>query len=147
MSAPVFVVVDTGTTIDDGGRRWPTAVIEATGHPEIADLARVHAVEGIGDIATAAVLLDVDEDSFVADSVEHVLALAVTISVPVMAAFVVAFTLPAQREVLESASREGHLVVATTDPQRASVDEPLWLAIDLDPHLLTDVLPYRPGYR
>ncbi len=141
VDAPIFAVVDTGTTVDDGGGRWPTAVIDATGHPEISDLGRVHAVEGIGDIATEAVLLDVDEESFLPGSAEHVLALAVIISAPVTAAFVVAFALPAHREVLDAAAREGHLVIATTDPQRASADEPLWLAIDLDPQLLADVLP------
>ena len=93
VSAQIFAVVDIGTTIDDDGRQWPTAVIDADGHPEITDLARVHAIEGIGDIAT------------------------------------------------EAAVREGHLVIAATDPGRTSVEQPLWLAIDVDPPLLASVLP------
>lgn len=141
MSAPIFAVVDTGTTIDAEGRRWPTAVIDARGHPEISDLARVHAVEGIGDIATEAALLDVDAASFVEGSAEHVVALAVIITIPVSVAFVVTFALPAQRDVLDAAADEGHLVIATTDPGQAATDQPLWLAIDLDAHLLADVLP------
>lgn len=140
MSAPVFAVVDTGTTIDDSGRPWPTAVIDATGHPEITDLARVHAVEGIGDIATEAVLLDLDDASLAPGSAEHILALAVVITIPVRMSFIVAFALPAHREALDAAVSEGHLVVATTDPDRAVDDQPLWLAIGIDPPLLADVL-------
>jgi len=141
VSASVFAVVETGTTIDDDGGEWPTAVIDAQGHPEISDLARVHAVEGVGDIATEAALLDIDPASATPGSVEHLLALSVSITSPVTAAFVVAFALPAHREVLDAAMREGHVVIATTDPVRATADRPLWLAIDIDPSLLADVLP------
>jgi len=141
MSASVFVVVDTGTTIDGDGGHWPTAVIDADGHPEILDLARVHAIEGIGDIATEAALLDIDASSVVDGSAEQLLALSVRITSPVRAAFVVAFVLPAHREVLDAAVGEGHLVIATTDPDRATADQPLWLAIDLDRQSLADVLP------
>ena len=140
MTAPVFAVVDTGTTIDADGARWPTAVIDADGHPEITDLARVHAVEGIGDIATEAALLELDATSAVPGSAERILALAVIIAVPVSQSFVVTFALPAQRGVLDDAVREGHLVLATTDPDRANADRPLWLAIDIDPSALGDVL-------
>ncbi len=142
MSASVFAVVDTGTTIDADGAHWPTAVIDADGHPEITDLARVHAIEGIGDIATEAALLDLDESSIVPGSAEQLLALAVIIHVPVSQSFVVAFVLPAHRDVLDAAMREGHLVIATTDPDRATDDRPLWLAIDIDPVSLADVLPH-----
>lgn len=140
MSAAVFAVIDTGTTIDDAGHPWPTAVIDADGHPEISDLARVHAVEGVGDIATHASIVDIADDQRVAGSAEHLLALAVAVTVPVRTAFVVTFVLPAQRDVLAQAAREGHLVIATTDPERAGADQPLWLAIDLDPQSLSEVL-------
>lgn len=140
MNAPVFAVVDTGTTFDDEGGTWPTAVIDAAGHPEISDLARVHAVEGVGDIATHASLVGVDETRRVPGSMEHLLALAIGVSVPVRAAFVVTFVLPAHRDVLADAAREGHLVIATTDPERAGADRPLWLAIDLDTQMLADLL-------
>lgn len=143
MTAPVFAVIDTGTTVDVDGRSWPTAVIDASAHPEISDLARVHAIDGIGDIATEAALLDVDAVDADADGhgVEHMLAMAVIITVPVHAAFVVAFALPAQRAVLDDALRHGSLVIATTDPESAGDEHPLWLAIDIDAALLGDVLP------
>ena len=145
MNTPVFSVVDTGTTIDDAGGTWPTAVIDAADHPEISDLARVHAVEGVGDIATHASLVAVDETNRVQGAVEHLLALAIGVSVPVRAAFVVAFILPAHRDVLADAAREGHLVVATTAPERAEADRPLWLAIDLDGQVLSELLSSVPA--
>lgn len=141
MSAAVFAVVDVGTTLDAAGGRWPTAVIDATGHPEISDLARVHAVEGVGDISTDAAVLDLDDASVVAGSAEQILALAVSITVPVTVSFVLAFALPSQRSVLDAAVATGHLVIATTDPHRAAAEEPLWLAVDIDPTLLAHVLP------
>jgi hypothetical protein len=59
----VLPVLDTGTTIEATGDRLPTVVVDARDHPEIADLARVHAVEGIGDIATeAAAVPEVSDD-------------------------------------------------------------------------------------
>ncbi len=140
MNATVFAVVDTGTTIDDAGGTWPTAVIDADGHPEISDLARVHAVDGVGDIATHASLVGVEDHHRLPGSVEHLLALAIGISVPVRAAFVVTFALPAHRDVLADAAQAGHLVIATTDPARATADHPLWLAIDLDGQTLSDLL-------
>jgi len=141
VSAPVFAVVDVGTTLDADGGQWPTAVIDAAGHPEITDLARVHVVEGVGDIATDAALLDLDDESVVPGSAEQILALVVSITVPVTMSFVLAFALPAQRSVLDDAVATGHLVIATTDPAHASTEQPLWLAVDIDPSLLADVLP------
>jgi hypothetical protein len=126
---PVFAALDIGTTIDGDGRSWPTVVIDVAGHPEVADLARVHATEGIGDIATAAALVD------------DALVLAVMITVPVRCTFAVACSLPQHRSVLDDAVREGHLVIATTEPTDAERDQPLWLAIDIDAELLADVLP------
>ena len=111
-------------------------VADASDHPEIADLARVHAVEGIGDIATeAAAVPDGDVDG------AWRFFLAVIISSPVRCAFVLEFALPRHRQVLDEAAVAGRLVIATTPPERAELDRPLWLAIDLDPHLLSDALP------
>ena len=115
-------------------------MIDAAGHPEISDLARVHAIEGVGDIETHASLLALDDDHRVSGSAEHLLALAVVISVPVRIAFVVTFLIPAHLPVLQDAAGAGHLVIATTDPQRAGSDHPLWLAVDLDARSLSDVL-------
>lgn len=132
----VLPVLETGTTVDESGERLPTVVVDAVGHPEIADLARVHAVEGIGDIATeAAAVPGADGDG------SWQFFLAVIIRSPVRCAFVLQFALPSDRRVLDDAATAGRLVIATTPPDRAALDQPLWLAIDLDPRSLTDALP------
>ena len=131
----VLEVLEIGTTIDTTGERLPTVVVDAGGHVEIADLARVHAVEGIGDIATEAAAVPVD------DTGSWRFFLAVIISSPVRCAFVLEFSLPSDRRVLDEAAAAGRLVIATTPPERATVDQPLWLAIDLDSRSLADALP------
>ena len=132
----ILPVLDTGTTIDATGEQLPTVVIDASGHPEIVDLARVHAVEGIGDIATEATAVPVGDDGG-----SWRFFLAVIIRTPVRCAFVLEFALPADRRLLDEAAGAGHLVIATTPPERAVLDQPLWLAIDLDSRSLVDALP------
>lgn len=131
----ILPVLETGVMIDAAGEQLPTVVVDATGHPEIADLARVHAVEGIGDIATEAAAVPTGDGTWR-------FFLAVIISSPVTCAFVIEFALPADRRVLDEAAGAGRLVIATTPPERAEVDQPLWLAIDLDAHSLADALPH-----
>ncbi len=131
----VLPVLEAGTTIEASGERLPTVVVDATGHPEIADLARVHAIEGIGDIATeAAAVAGAEEGTWR-------FFLAVIIRSPVQCAFVLEFALPADRRVLDEAVVARTLVIATTPPEQATADQPLWLAIDLDARSLADALP------
>jgi hypothetical protein len=130
---PLFDVVDTGTTIDVDGRAWPTAVIDAVGHPAVADLARVHAVEGIGDVETRA--------SLVVDRGAQLLLLGVRLTVPVRCAFALAFRLPEHRAVLDDAGSTGRLTIATSPPDATADDRTVWLAIDLDGERLAAVLP------
>ena len=130
----VLPVLDAGTTIDADGERLPTVVIDARGNPEVADLARVHAIEGIGDIATEAVAVPAGDGAWR-------FLLAVIISTPVRCSFVLEFALPPHRRVLDEAAAAGRLVIATTPPERAAADQPLWLAIDLDARSLLDALP------
>ena len=130
----VLPVLDAGTTIDADGERLPTVVVDARGNPEVADLARVHAIEGIGDIATEAVAVPAGDGAWR-------FLLAVIISTPVRCSFVLEFALPPHRRVLDEAAAAGRLVIATTPPERAAADQPLWLAIDLDARSLLDALP------
>jgi hypothetical protein len=132
----VLTVQETGTTVEANGERLPTVVVDASGHPQIADLARVHAIEGIGDIATEAAAVPVPDEPG-----SWRFFLAVIIRSPVRCAFVLEFALPAHRDVLDDAAAVGHLVIATTPPERAAIDQPLWLAIDLDRRSLADALP------
>ncbi len=141
---PVFVVVDIGMTLDADGGYWPTAVIDVgPGDEAITDLARVHAVEGIGDIRTEAAALPLPDEQRT-DGATHLFLLAVMITSPVQCTFGISFVLPAQGQVLSEAAEHGHLVIATTPPDEANAAAqdpegvpPLWLAIDVDPDLLS----------
>ena len=132
----ILPVLETGAMIDAAGEQLPTVVVDATGHPEIADLARVHAVEGIGDIATEAAAVPMGDGTWR-------FFLAVIISSPVTCAFVIEFALPADRRVLDEAAGAGRLVIATTPPERAELDQPLWLAIEALDNQVADEVQSR----
>lgn len=116
----VFVARDVGHTITADGASTPTVVIDVAGHPEIADLARVHAVEGVGDVTSVAMR---DGD---------LVLLGVRLSVPVVAMFAVAFSSVVHGEFLAEVAAAGELTIATTDPDLAVDERPLWLAVDID---------------
>lgn len=125
---PPLSVLDTGITVADDGTPYPTAVIDVSGRPDVADLARVHAIEGIGDITTS---LTFQGDAAV---------LTVSLTRPVTSEFAVAFPLPECRPVLEHAAETGNLLLATTSPSLDGDANPLWLAIDLDGARLVELL-------
>ena len=108
-------------------------MVDATTHPEVSDLARVHAIEGVGKIGTKAMCMPRPGG--------HLFLLAVTVTSPVICTFVLQFSLPDQRRVLEEAARVGYLVIATTDPALVGTEKPNWLTIDLDREALVDALP------
>jgi hypothetical protein len=143
-AAPVFQVIDIGAMLDVDGKQWPTAVIDAEGHPAITDLARVHAVEGIGDIRTEAVAMPLAAE-LVSDEATHIFLLAVMITRPVECTFGVSFVLPAQGQVLVEAAATGSLVIATTSPDAINEqNQPLWLAIDVETDLLEQAIANLP---
>lgn len=125
MNEELLPVIGSGLTIDEDGVQRPTVVIDASDRPDVSDLARVHAMEGMGDIRTEAQRIDGDE--------MILLLLGVRMTSPVQATFVMAMDLEEHRTVLEQAAEFGSLVIAHTPPERAAVDEPSWLSIDLDP--------------
>ncbi|MFT7503649.1 MAG: hypothetical protein ACI8RC_003255 [Ilumatobacter sp.] len=142
--APVFQVLDIGAMLDVDGNQWPTAVIDAEGHPAITDLARVHAVEGIGDIRTEAVAMPLAAEHMSAEAT-HLFLLAVVITKPVHCTFGVSFVLPAQGQVLVEAAAAGNLVIATTPPDEINEqNQPLWLAIDVEADLLEQAIANLP---
>ncbi len=124
---PALAVLDTGVTVDDEGTAYPTVVLDVGDRPDVADLPRVHAVEGVGDLTTTLEMTDRGVD------------LVVAMTSPVRAGFSVAFELPAHRGVLAAAARSNQLLLATTTPN-ASDAHPAWLAIDLDGVRLAGVL-------
>ncbi len=126
----VFAAIEAGSTVDADGRRLPTVVIDAADDPEIADLARVHAVEGVGDIHTEAVRTG------------DLVVLGVRMTVPVFAAFAIAIDLTEHRTLLDDVVEHGTLVIAHTDPRLAAVEQPNWLAVDIDgPALAARIAP------
>ena len=117
---PVFVAQEIGHTFIDENVWMPTVTIDVSQSPEIADLARVHAVEGIGDVSTHAIRQD---DTVV---------LGVQLNTPVQAIFVVAFSYSLHREFLYEVADVGTLVFATTNTEKAQEERPLWLSVFID---------------
>ena len=120
MSAPLFVAQEIGHTLVDENVWMPTVTIDVSQAPEVADLARVHAVEGIGDVNTHAIRQD---DAIV---------VGVQLTSPVQAMFAVAFSYARHGDFLKEVADAGSLIFATTEVEAAHEDRPLWLSVDID---------------
>jgi len=120
VSVPLFVAREIGRTLSDENVWLPTVTIDVSHSPEIADLARVHAMEGIGDVSTHAIR---EDDTIV---------IGVQLTSPVNAMFAVAFSYALHREFLEEVADAGSLTFATTDVEAAHEEHPLWLSVDID---------------
>ena len=120
MSAPLFVAQEIGHTLVDENVWMPTVTIDVSQAPEVADLARVHAVEGIGDVSTHAIRQD---DAIV---------IGVQLTSPVQAMFAVAFSYSLHAEFLKEVADAGSLIFATTEVEAAHEDRPIWLSVDID---------------
>ena len=134
---PVFFARDVGSTIGEDGIHHPTVVIDVSNNPEVADLPRVHAIDGIGDVSTAAICTG---DAVV---------LGVQLTRPVTAAFAVVFDLKMHGQFLNEVADANSLTFATTSPADAGLDQPLWLSVDIDGDLLREALKnsIEPGDR
>jgi len=128
VSVPLFVAQEIGRTLVDENKWMPTVTIDVSQSPEVADLARVHAVEGVGDVSTHAIRQD---DAVV---------LGVQMTSPVRAMFAVAFSYAQHREFLKDVAEAGALIFATTDVENAHDDQPLWLSVDIDGSALLETL-------
>ena len=120
MSVPLFVAQEIGRTLSEENVWLPTVTIDVSHSPEIADLARVHAVEGIGDVSTHAIR---EDDAIV---------VGVQLTSPVQAMFAVAFSYALHREFLNEVADAKSLIFATTDVEAAHEEHPLWLSVDID---------------
>ena len=120
MSVPLFIAQEVGHTLVDENVWMPTVTIDVSQSPEVADLARVHAVEGIGDVSTHAIRQD---DAIV---------VGVQLTSPVQAMFAVAFSYALHREFLNEVADAEFLIFATTDTGSAHEEHPLWLSVDID---------------
>jgi hypothetical protein len=119
-------VLGMGITLSEDGEPFPTVVLDVESRPDVSDLARVHMLDGIGDIET---FLEPNDAGVV---------LRVRLSSPVSAEFAVQLLLPDHAPVLVDAATAGHLLLATTTPSDTG-DNPPWLAIDLDGARLCEV--------
>jgi hypothetical protein len=128
VSVPVFVAQEIGRTLVDENKWMPTVTIDVSQSPEVADLARVHAIEGIGDVSTHAIR---QNDAVV---------LGVQLTSPVQAIFAVAFSYAQHREFLKDVAEAGALIFATTNVENAIEDQPLWLSVDIDGSALLETL-------
>jgi hypothetical protein len=128
MSVPLFVAQEIGHTLLDEDTWMPTVTIDVSQSPEVADLARVHAVEGIGNVTTHAIRED--------DTV----LLGVQLTSPVQATFAVAFSCELHRDFLYEVADAGTLVFATTDTETAHEERPLWLSVFIDGAALRQTL-------
>ena len=120
VSVPLFVAQEIGRTLSEENVWLPTVTIDVSQAPEVADLARVHAVEGIGDVSTHAIRQD---DAIV---------VGVQLTSPVQAMFAVAFSYALHGDFLKEVADAGSLIFATTDVEAAYEDRPLWLSVDID---------------
>jgi hypothetical protein len=128
VSVPLFVAKEIGHTLVDENVWMPTVTIDVSQSPEVADLARVHAVEGIGDVSTHAIRQD---DTVV---------VGVQLTSPVQAMFAVAFNYALYREFLIEVADAESLIFATTDTGSAHEEHPLWLSVDIDGAALRQIM-------
>ena len=128
MSVPFFIAQEIGRTLLEENTWMPTVTIDVSQSPEVADLARVHAVEGIGNVTTHAIRED--------DTV----LLGVQLTSPVQATFAVAFSYELRQEFLNEVADAGTLVFATTDTKTAHEERPLWLSVFIDGSALRQTL-------
>jgi hypothetical protein len=128
VSAPLFIAQEIGHTLIGENVWMPTVTIDVSQFPEVADLARVHAVEGIGDVSTHAIRQD---DAIV---------VGVQLTSPVQAMFAVAFSFVLHREFLDEVADANSLIFATTDTGSAHEEQPLWLSVDIDGDALRQIM-------
>jgi len=128
VSVPLFIAQEIGHTLIDENVWMPTVTIDVSQFPEVADLARVHAVEGIGDVSTHAIRQD------------NTVVVGVQLTSPVQAMFAVAFSFALHREFLNEVADAKSLIFATTDTGSAHEEQPLWLSVDIDGEALCQIM-------
>jgi hypothetical protein len=128
VSVPLFIAQEVGHTLIGENLWMPTVTIDVSQFPEVADLARVHAVEGIGDVSTHAIRQD------------NTVVVGVQLTSPVQAMFAIAFSFVLHREFLNEVADAKSLIFATTDTGSAHEDQPLWLSVDIDGDALRQIM-------
>ncbi|HSL59177.1 MAG TPA: hypothetical protein VK866_15125 [Acidimicrobiales bacterium] len=124
-------VVSVGrTTVEGDDRALPAVLLDVSDRPDVADLARVHALEGVGDVRTAAAVRTVG------DPADWLIRLDVAVDRPVRCRFHVVTGLVASLGLLRDVADTGLLVIATGEPEPGA----RWLAVEIDRPQLAEVL-------
>ncbi len=118
-------IVSAGTTIDTDGISFPTVVVDVSDRPDVRDLARVVATDGVGDLTTTG---DIGMDP----QGRTVIRLVARASHPVNVEFSLVFPMPAYSELLGDAARMGCLVIASATGDPPEIDTSNWLGLDVD---------------
>ncbi len=124
-SAAPLHIVSAGTTIDTDGISFPTVVVDVSERPDVRDLARVVAADGVGDLTTKG---DVGMDP----QGRTVIRLTARATSPVQVEFSLVFPMPAYAELLGDAARMGCLVIAVATGDPPEIDSDHWLGLDVD---------------
>ncbi len=129
LSQPALAVRSSGVTLvdgEDGPVALPAIEVDVAGRPDVADLARVHAVEGVGDVRTLGT-------RSTDDAGRGWIRLDVVLTRPVLCHFHVELDVEAHRALLDHVAETEALVIATTAPDD---HEALWLAVDIERDLI-----------
>lgn len=122
-------VVSTGIILDpDDAATVAAMILDATSRPDVADLARVHATEGIGDVRCGLGVYDVGPpDSWL-------VRLEVSVDHPVQCRFHTVVDWDGNREWLGAIVDGGAVAIGTGDATGT------WLRLNVDPELVGPVL-------
>jgi len=131
---PPLVIRSAGTLLDDRAVIFPTLKVDATDRPDVAVLPEIVALQGVGDLSTAA------DVALLADG-RRVVRLRVSMTEPAEISWTVVLHLPAYTDLLRLAADTGCLVFAfTVDGDDGS--ERGWLGVDVDPDALRSVVEF-----
>ena len=119
-SVELFLAQEVGHSLSANEEWLPTVTIDVSQSPAVADLARVHAIEGIGDVRTVAIREG------------DIVIVGVQLTSPVSATFAIVFDYELHRGFLMEVADVGTLVFATTDVVNAHEERPLWLSVFVD---------------
>ena len=117
-----------GTILADG-QPLPALVLDARDRPDVADLARVHELEGIGDLRSGLGVFDLGPRR------DWLVRFELAVDHPVRCRFHAVLGLDDAAPLLRQAGAAGSIAVGT-EP----VDESRWLAVHVDPDRLAAVL-------
>lgn len=128
-SLGAVAVMSTGFIVDpDDGATVAAMVLDTTDRPDVADLARVHAAEGVGDVRCGLGVFDLGPPEC------WLVRLEVAVDHPVQCRFHTVMDWVGHRQWLASVVDGGSVAVG------AGVDAEHWLRLNVDPSLVAPVL-------